>query len=212
MKTIITFCLAILPLMVITAQDDWYDRPFETNIKLLDSVENIAELQKCSVFFYRLWETNNDWLPGYYYTLSLLKQARYALSSAEQKKLVEEAETFIRDKLSNVKNNSEVEVLKAMINMWQYRLNNSDNSHLKNAGQHLGNARNLNKNNPRVYIVMAEYLLLSEANDKSPAQKIEALLERASQYLKNKKSGPKYYPQWGNKEIKQLLIQIKPAE
>lgn len=212
MKTILTCCLALLPLIVIHAQDDWFDSPFGTHIKLLDSTENVVDLQKCSVFFYRLWETNNDWLPGYYYTLSLLKQARYTLSLAEQKKLIDDAEVFISKRLDSTKPNSEIEVIKAMLNMWQYKLNNSDTSPLKNAGQHLGNARNLNKSNPRVYLEMAEYLLLTEANERNSLQKVKPLLERASQYLRQNESLPKHHPTWGNKEIKQLMLQIKPAE
>lgn len=159
-KYILVFILLALVSLLANASNDAYRKAMEKSIHQLYQAKTIAELKDAANSFTRIADLNPDeWLPAYYVAVAYaqmgfrseesvqVKDSYFSMAKAN----IEEAATLSPD-------NSEVVAMMGFITMGELSLDpGSRGQHLSPlAMQTLGKAVELNPQNPRALVMMAQ--------------------------------------------------------
>jgi hypothetical protein len=189
-------------------QEDWYYQSMYNTIQTIDTAKNTARLKQCSVFFYRTWETNPaDWLPAYYYTLTLLKCAEFSSIQQDQNTYLSKAEDYSQQSFPGFNYNCETEILQARYCLLKVKLQ-SDTAALKKAAWHLERSFQLDNNNPRAYLIMAEYVYLKYNKTETGQVKAIEWLDKALKLYPIVSEKKNLKPSWGKTEAENMLAKI----
>lgn len=209
-KTVFILLLSCI-FKISNSQEGWYYQTMYKNIQTIDTSKNTEQLKQCSIFFFRIWETNPaDWLPAYYYVLTLLKCAENSGSTFYQNEYLSKAQEYTQMNCPRFKYNCEIEILQAKLFLLKTKLINDTNA-LTNTAIHLNRAFGLNKNNSRAYVIMAEYLFLKYNKSDIGQKKAITWLENALLQPDTGANNPNLQPSWGKKEAESLLTQMRNA-
>lgn len=202
-----------------TAQSDKYMNAMQTNIAVLDSTKDPATLTNLAGTFERIANAEKtQWLPYYYAALADISAAvAYfsdpAITNKAEKMdpLTDKAEVLINkaDELS--KNNSEVYVIKKMIATMRMMADPMSRymTYGPIAAQALATAKQLDPENPRIYILEAEDKYFTPEQYGGSKAEAKTLFETALKKFDTFKPQSEIAPHWGRNEANYFLSQMK---
>jgi hypothetical protein len=198
------------------AQSDKYQKAMEVNVVAVDTTRNPEALRELSSKFERIADSEKtQWLPYYYAALTqvnagtLLSGGKMGGMADKLDPIADKAESLITKAEALSKNNSEIYLVKKMIATLRMMADpmNRYMQYGPEAQKALEMAKQLNANNPRVYLL--------EGQDKffTPEQyggsKVEAkrLFEEAMKKYDAFKTTSALEPTWGRGTTQYFLLQ-----
>lgn len=170
----------------------------ESKGTLLKGIEIVANSSK------------SDWVSQYHASFQNAVLSTEKKDTAEAIKMLNKAEEYIKTANSIQANESEIVLLRAMINGMRIGQNPSLGATLgPNVMKGYAEAKKLNAENPRVYLVLAEsYMYMPEAvggGMKVAKENLEIALKK----FENDKHDDPAWPTWGKDRAQKLLAEIE---
>ncbi len=220
MKKGILMLSVLLATTVTFAQSEKYVKAMEPKVAMLDSNNTAEGWKELANGFERIAEAEKTlWEPFYYAAFATVMAGNFSMpqdgsfgdNSSIADPYADKAEALINKAAEIGKDNSEIFCVKKMVHSLRMMGNPMARYMTEGAKatEALENAKKLNENNPRVYIL--------EGQDKfyTPEQfggsKVEAkiLFEKANGIFMVSKPGSSIEPQWGRGQVAYFLSQIK---
>ena len=194
------------------ATNEAYEKAMQKEIKTLGQAGPVADLQKSANAFARIAEMNTgEWLPDYYAALAYANMGFRAEGGLEEKDgYYAQAKKHIEKANAISPNNSEIVALQGFITMGELAADpNSRGQSLSGlAMQTFGKAIDLNRQNPRAIIMMAQMEYgMAQFFGQGPEKAcglVDASLELFDKEAAEAKEGS-LNPKWG----KELANQMK---
>lgn len=170
---------------------------FETKANLLRGIEMVAKASK------------SDWISQYHASFFNAVLSTEKKDTAEANKMLNKAEEYIKTANSIQANESEIVLLRSMINGMRIGVNPSLGATLgPDVMKGYAEAKKLNAENPRVYLVLAEsYMYMPEAvggGMKIAKDHIEIALKK----FENDNHDDPAWPTWGKDRAQKILAEI----
>ncbi|WP_194775151.1 hypothetical protein [Pararhodonellum marinum] len=158
------YCIAIIVMMLISmiseASNEAYEKAMHKELQQMKAAKSPEELQKVANGFARISEMMpEEWLPDYYAALALANAGfRIQEDKKEKDRYFHAAKQHAEKAAAISGNNSEIEALKGYIVMGELSVdpNSRGQSLSPLALQTFGKAIELNRQNPRAIILMAQ--------------------------------------------------------
>ncbi len=210
------YSLAIIVLMLISmttqAFNEAYEKAMQKEMKLMKVAKSPEELQKVANGFSRISEMMpEEWLPDYYAAFALANAGFRSQEGPSTKDLLFDQAKKHADKAAKKSpNNSEIVAIQGYITMGELSVDpNSRGQHLSGqAMQAFGKAIDLNRQNPRAIILMAQMELgMAQFFGQGPEKACG--LVNSSLELFEKEAATKdensFHPSWG----KEMALKMK---
>jgi len=207
---IASFCFTL------TAQEtDKYTRAMETNVPVIDTLRNSAQLVALSATFERIAEAEKTkWLPYYYAALAQVNAA-YFLGEGNMKAdktdpMADKAEAFISKADALSPNNSEVYVVKKMVA--SLRMMGDPMTRYMQYGpmaeEALATAIKLNPENPRIYLLQGQDKFYTPEQFGGSKTEAKALFQMADKKYTVFKPKSSIDPVWGKPTVDYFLAEL----
>lgn len=210
-----SFMLAACLLAVTTfAQSAKYVSAMEQNIKALDTTRSVEGLNKLAHTFERIATAEKgEWLPYYYAALAQVNRGYNMLqggNAATIDPVTDKAEALIKEAEALSSNNSEIYVVKKMIQSLRFMVDPQARymQFAPRAQEALDKAKSLNPDNPRVYLLEGQdkfYTPEQYGGSKAEAKK---LFELAQQKYNAFQPASSLSPAWGKGSLQYFLTQV----
>ncbi|MBK9636476.1 MAG: hypothetical protein IPO63_01140 [Bacteroidetes bacterium] len=169
----------------------------ETKANLLKGIEMVANSSK------------SDWVSQYHASFQNAVLSIEKKDTAEASKMLNKAEEYIKTANSIQPNESEIVLLRAMINGMRIGQNPSLGAILgPDVMKGYAEAKKLNAENPRVYLVFAESYMHMPEEAGGGMKVAKANLEIALKKYENDKHEDPAWPTWGKDRALKLLAEI----
>lgn len=170
---------------------------FETKANLLRGIEMVAKASK------------SDWISQYHASFFNAILSTEKKDTAEANKMLNKAEEYIKTANSIQANESEIVLLRAMINGMRIGVNPSLGATLgQDVMKGYAEAKKLNAENPRVYLVIGESYMYMPEEAGGGMKVAKANLEIALKKFENDKHDDPAWPIWGKDRAQKLLAEI----
>lgn len=220
MKKITFILAAFVVTMAAFAQSDKYVKAMEQNLAGYDSIRSTEGLQEKANAFERIAETEKtQWLPYYYAALSTVNLGyNHAFAAgpmggnAEKvDPLADKAEGLLNKAEELSKDNSEIYVVRKMLASLRMMgdVMNRYMTYGPVATEALEKARQLNPENPRVYVL--DGIDKAQTPEEFGGSKVEAkvLFDKAQKLFETTKPESTIHPAWGKGALAYYLEQVK---
>jgi len=197
------------------SQDAKYIKAMEKNIAMMDTAKDVSTWQNANNAFERIANANRaEWLPLYYQSYCHVMIGMVQEENSKKDEYYERAEALINKADSLSPDNSEVYVVKSLVNSMKISVDPSTR------GQKLGmqsaafNAKaiELDKNNPRAHMMKGTGLMYTPAQFGGGKEKALPVLEEAVAKFKEFKPKNSIMPNWGEQHAKNTLERCKNTE
>jgi len=204
-KIIITMSLCF-GTMIIFGQNEKYSTAMEQKIAALDTTRDPVALQELANGFERIaMAEKNEWLPFYYAALANVNMGYSMMDNAmsgDASKIdpvADKAEALLNQAEALKKENSELYVVKKMINSLRMIVDpqNRFMQYGPLAQQALDKAKQLNPDNPRIYILEGQDKFFTPAEYGGSKTEAKKLFETALQKFEIYKLENPLEPNWG---------------
>lgn len=173
-------------------------RTYETKANLLKGIEMVANASK------------SDWISQYHAAFQNAVLAVEKKDTSEANKMLNKAEEYIKTANSIQPKESEIVLLRAMINGMRIGLNPSLGATLgPDVMKGYAEAKKLNPENPRVYLVLGESYMNMPEEMGGGMKVAKANLEIALKKYENDKHDDPAWPTWGKDRAMKLLAEIE---
>lgn len=221
MKKTIFILSALLAVNILMAQmPDKYVKAMESKIAMLDTTNSIDGLVDLANAFERIAEAEkNQWLAYYYAafcnaTAGLMTGSGGDMMAAKADKtdpFADKAEKLAGKAEELMKNNSEIFVVKKMIATLRM-LGDPMNRFMTygpEATAMLDEAKKLNPDNPRVYLLEAQDKFYTPEQFGGSKEEAKVLFEKSKQLFESYKPETTVHPNWGRSQVTYFLSQYK---
>lgn len=218
-KIILSVALGICTIAMF-AQSEKYTSAMKEKIALLDSSKDVNTLKDISAAFERIGDAEKtQWLPYYYAALSLINAGNFIYvsnpSNADELQkidpLAERAEQLIDKADALNQNNSEIYTAKKMTATLRMMVDpmNRYMQYGAKAQQALETAKQLNPENPRIYLLEGEDKFFTPEQYGGSKTEAKKLFEEALQKYDSFKPASDIDPNWGRDTVEYFLNQLK---
>ena len=206
MKKIIITMTLCFGTMIIFGQNEKYVKAMEQKIAALDTTRNTAALQGLANDFERIAiAEKTEWLPFYYAALANVNMGYSMMENAmggDASKIdpvSDKAEALLKQAEALKKENSELYVVKKMINSLRMIVDpqNRFMQYGPLAQQALDKARQLNPDNPRIYLLEGQDKFYTPEQFGGSKTEAKKLFETALQKFETYKLENPLDPNWG---------------
>lgn len=209
-KVSVLLILLTTGLSVFAQSNDQYEAAMKKNVSILDTTENLFELETVANNFERIASvTNNQWLPYYYASLARVRTAFMQKDKSKIDPIVDEAEAL--EKKADALNPDQAEILclKSLIASARIAVDPQTRGmqYGPEAGQLLQQAQSIAPNNPRVTLLLGQSAFYTPAQWGGGKDKAKPLLEKAIQQFSTFKPATDLSPNWGKGLAEYLLAQ-----
>ena len=204
-----------------TAQiDEKYTQAMEQKVVAVDTLRKSADLIELSAAFERIAEAEkNQWLAYYYAaycnaTAGLLVGSGGDITTAKADKTdpyADKAEKQIKKAEEMMKNNSEIFIVKKMVATLRM-LGDPMNRYMTygpEAQAMLDEAKKLDANNPRVYLLEGQDKFFTPQEFGGSKEEAKVLFEKSKQLFETFKPASTVHPNWGKGSLTYFLSQYK---
>jgi len=177
-------------------------------LKSIDQSADVVDIDKAIASISQLQTTNkNEWLLDYYKAVALIKKFELTMDVATQLSVFKQLDGLFANAETQYPTNSELYALKANYLLKKSRITNSD---MGQYGQQaiikaFQTAKELDKNNPRAFLVSATYYLRSGEKDLSKQNAAQAVELYNAQTQQEKAT----YPRWGENLANVLVKKLQ---
>ena len=209
-KTIIY--LFVFVAVSVFGQDAKYMKIMQSSIAVLDTAKEMSVWQNTNNTFERIGNANpGEWLPLYYQSFSSVMMGIKQTENGKKDEYYDRAQILVEKADSMNPNNSEIYVLKALINSMKISVDPMTR------GQKLGmqsamlnsKAIELDKENPRAYLLKGSGLMYTPPQYGGGNDKALPVLEEAVAKFKTFKPSSTIMPHWGESRAIEVLEQCK---
>ena len=219
-KTIFLLTAILVAIFSFAQMPEKFVKAMESKIALLDSADTVEELTDLANAFERIAEAEkNQWLPYYYAAFcnasaGTLVGASGDMMAAKADKTdpyADKADAQIKKAEALAKGNSEIFIVKKMIATLRM-LGDPMNRYMTygpEAQTMLEEAKKLNSNNPRVYLLEGQDKFYTPEQFGGSKEEAKILFEKAQTLYGTFKPETNIHPNWGKNQIGYFLSQIK---
>jgi hypothetical protein len=221
MKKTILFLTIIFAAFFSKAQmPDKFVKAMETKVALLDTTNSVQGLTELANAFERIAEAEkNQWLAYYYaafcqVSAGLMVASGGDMMAAKADKTdpyADKADKLISKAEELMKNNSEIFVIKKMI--LSLRMIGDPMNRFMTYGPEaqamLDEAKKLNPENPRVYILEGQDKFYTPEQFGGSKEEAKVLFEKAQKLFETFKPETSVHPNWGKGQVGYFLSQMK---
>lgn len=211
MKRIMITLIALCMVAMATAQSEKYTKTMEQKIAGIDTIREQASWLDLANSFERIADAEkNQWLPYYYAALSHvmigynLGQGQTGGVADKTDPEAEKAEALISKAEALSKDNSEIFCVKKMIAT--LRMIGDPMTRWQNYGpmatEALAKAKELNPNNPRVYLLEGQDKFFTPEQFGGSKAEAKLLFEEAMKKYESFRPESTIHPQWGASQVK----------
>ncbi|MBK7966719.1 MAG: hypothetical protein IPK10_16605 [Bacteroidetes bacterium] len=169
----------------------------ESKATLLKGIETVATSSK------------SDWISQYHAAFQNAVLSSEKKDTSEARKMLNKAEEYIKTANSIQPNESEIVLLRAMINGMRIGMNPTLGATLgPDVMKGYAEAKKLNAENPRVYLVLGESYMHMPEEAGGGLKVAKANLEIALKKFENDKHEDPAWPTWGKDRALKLLAEI----
>jgi hypothetical protein len=218
MKKVIFIIIASCLTATTFAQSDKYMKAMEPKVAVLESTRNPDELKDLANTFERIGDAEKtQWQPYYYAALAQVNSG-YALSNGKMggmadklDPIADKAEALINKAETLSKDNSEIYVVKKMIATLRMMADpmNRFMQYGPQAQEALEKAKQLNANNPRVYMLEGQDKFYTPEQYGGSKTEAKRLFEEALKKFETFKAPTAIDPTWGKGTTQYFLNQIQ---
>jgi hypothetical protein len=221
MRKTIFILTAVLTVNILTAQmPDKYVKAMESKIAVLDTTNSIDGFVDLANAFERIAEAEkNQWLAYYYAafcnaTAGLMTGSGGDMMAAKADKtdpFADKAEKLAGKAEELMKNNSEIFIVKKMIATLRM-LGDPMNRFMTygpDAAAMLEEAKKLNPDNPRVYLLEAQDKYYTPEQFGGSKEEAKVLFEKSQKLYESFKPETSIHPKWGKNQVDYFLSQYK---
>ncbi|MCU0326015.1 MAG: hypothetical protein MUF45_12295 [Spirosomaceae bacterium] len=208
--------LLIITILVIRysgtfAQNPAYSKAMEGLVNEIQATQFGTPLQPLANKMERIAATEKtEWLPNYWVAYCYLMDSYTEKEAAKKDLLLDKADGFMEaiDKL--IKDNEEVEILRANLASARMAVSPQDRwqKYGALAGKATGVAKKINADNPRVTLFEAQGLFFTPEAYGGGKQKAKPVLEKALEQFAKFKPASSIHPNWGMTTAQWMLSQI----
>lgn len=220
MKKGLLVLLSSVLMVSASAQSEKYVKAMEPKVALLDSGNTADSWKDLANSFERIAEAEKTaWLPYYYAafcqvmagTFSMPQDGSFGDNSAIADPYADKAEQLINKAAEMSQDNSEIFCVKKMIHSLRM-MGNAMARYMTEgpkATAALEQAKALNENNPRVYILEGQDKFYTPEQYGGSKEEAKKLFEKANGIFMTSKPGSSIEPQWGRSQVTYFLSQMK---
>ena len=218
MKKVLFTVMTIGILSTAFSQSEKFVKAMESKISMLDSVKTADGWKEIANAFERIAEAEKtQWLPYYYAaycqvmggTYSLPMDGSFGDNSAITDPVADKADQLIGKAETLTAANSEIFCVKKMIASLRM-MGNAMSRYMTEgakAAEALARAKEMNANNPRVYILEAQDKFYTPEQYGGSKEEAKKLFEKAKELFMTSKPGSSIEPQWGMSQVMYFLSQ-----
>lgn len=221
MKKVITILIALVVASGSFAQmPDKFVKAMESKIAGVDTVISVQGLTELANAFERIADAEkNQWLAYYYAALcnvraGLMSTQGLDMMAAKTDKTdpyADKAEKLINKAEELMKKNSEIFIVKKLIASLRM-MGDPMNRYMTygpEAQAMLDEAKQLNPDNPRIYILEAQDKFYTPEQFGGSKEEAKVLFEKAQQLYNSFKPETSIHPNWGKSQVEYFLSQMK---
>lgn len=222
MKKGIFVLIATWMFAVSFAQSEKYIKAMESKVAAMDTTYEKGSLIDLANAFERIAEAEkNQWLPYYYAALANVNTGTMTMASsgggmgggnaAQMDPLADKAEQLLNKAEALSKNNSEIYIVKKMISSLRMMTDpmNRYMTQVPIGTEALANARKLNPDNPRIYLLEGIDKFYTPEQFGGSKEEAKKLFEEAIKKFESFKPESSIHPTWGIKQIQYFMSQMK---
>jgi hypothetical protein len=212
MKKIMMITGALLMKMsVLFAQNPIYTKAMEGLVTEIQTAQFGTPLQPLANKMERIAATEKaEWLPNYWVAYCYLMDSYSEQDAGKKDQLLDKADTYLANVDKLVKDNDEVEVLRANLASARMAVNPQDRW-MKYGGmvqKALGTAKKLNPENPRIALLEGQGIFFTPENFGGGKAKAKPVLDKSMEQFSKFKPVSNIHPNWGDMTAKWMLSQI----
>ena len=218
MKKILVFASALLVLSAASAQSEKYIKAMQENVSKLDDIHTAQGWTETGNNFQRIADAEKtQWLPFYYVALSNV-MAGYmqgtvngSPNASVTDPLADKAEAALNKAESLTKSNSEIFIVKKMIATLRFSADPMTRwqTYGPQAAEALQQAKALNPENPRVYLLEAQDKFYTPEQFGGSKAEAKTLFDESAKRFESFKPESPIHPQWGLSQVKYFQTLIK---
>ena len=207
MKRILVTLTLLLSISASFAQSDRYLKGMEKNLVLLDSAKTSEEFTTVAAAFERIGDAEKtQWLPYYYASLAHVWKG-FADKSVNKDDVANKAEELIAKAEALEPKNADLQVLKNM-SATLHMLVDPQSRYMQygqKMAEPLAIAKQLDPNNPRVYLMEGQGVFGTPAAFGGGKDKAKPIFEKAVSLFKAEKPASSIHPKWGKTSAETML-------
>jgi hypothetical protein len=207
--------LVSLSLLLLTigafAQSEKYVKGMEKNIALLDSIKTSEDYVSLAASFERIGDAEKtQWLPYYYAAFSTIMKG-FNDSKANKDEVATKAEELVAKAEAIEPKSSEIFVLKNMATTLHMLVDPQTRwqQYGPKGSQFLATAKQLDPNNPRIYLMEGQSVFGMPAQFGGGKDKAKPIFEKSLELFAVSKRPNNLYPNWGKKSAESMLERCK---
>lgn len=209
MKTLTTtLMLVLLPILTIVAQDGAYAKAMVKAFAQMEKAESPDAMLATANTFERISEkATEEYLPSYYAALNLLNYSWTIQDPAERDNTIDRAMELVKKSQEIAPGNDEVEVLNGYALMAKMTVDpaNRGQSYSPRIMQSFGKAMQMNPENPRAKIMMAQMELGTAQFMGTDTSKACQMAREGAALLEKEEREKSFEPSWGHESAEQIL-------
>jgi len=217
MKKMILLAVTLFSLTAVFAQSEKYTAKMKELVSALDSFNSADKWTNLAGTFERVGDAEKtQWLPYYYSAFSYLMAGNIKTMGKQDASITDpaadKAEAALNKALALMpKENSETWVIKKMIATMRM-MGDPMNRYMQYgaaASDALANAKSMDANNPRVYLLEGQDKFYTPTEYGGSKTEAKVLFEKAQQLFGTFKPETEIHPNWGRGQLAYFLSQIK---
>jgi hypothetical protein len=193
------------------AQNPAYTKVMEGLVSEIQNTQFGSQLQPLANKMERIANTEKtEWLPNYWVAYCCMIDSYSEQDAGKKDQLLDKADTYLNNVDKLVKDNDEVEVLRANLASARMAVNPQDRW-MKYGGmvqKALGIAKKLNPENPRITLLEGQGIFFTPENFGGGKAKAKPVLEKSMEQFAKFKSASTIHPNWGQPTAQWMLSQI----
>ncbi len=220
MKKVLFVFSALLMMTATFAQSEKYIKAMEAKVPMLDSTNTADSWKDMANTFERIGDAEkNQWLPFYYAAMcnvmagnfSMPQDGSFGDNSAIGDPYADKAEKLLNKAMEIEKGNTEIYCVQKMIHSLRMMGNPMARymTEAPKAEAALAKAKELNADNPRIYILEAQDKFYTPEQFGGSKAEAKILFEKAKTLFETYKPQSSIAPDWGRAQVGYFLSQLK---
>jgi hypothetical protein len=193
------------------AQNPAYTKAMEGLVSEIQSTQFGTSLQASANKMERIASTEKtEWLPNYWVAYCCMTDSYSEPDAGKKDQLLDKADSYLANVDKLVKDNDEVEVLRANLASARMAVNPQDRW-MKYGGlfqKAISTAKKLNAENPRIAFLEGQGIFFTPENFGGGKAKAKPVLEKSNEQFGKFKPASAIHPNWGQPILQWMLSQI----
>lgn len=183
-----------------------YESGMQKGLEQFAAAKSAEDMAAASAFFERIADAEKDkWLP-YYYAAYTNHLTGWMNPKADKDKVAEKSKDLL-SKAEALEKNADTYCMRQMIAIQQLTVDGMSRYQTYGAiaAQAIEDAKKADANNPRIYLVEAQYMINVPAAFGGGKAVAKKLVEKSLELYGTYKPASPFHPQWGKDQATQLL-------